>query len=159
MPGLTDKQINQILSEFAGQRVRLGYRGGAGVGPLGTRTSTPQANMGTANANVGRIHLLPSWYRSIAARKPSPSLALAMGILAHELGHLTPENQAAQRGTLNATGGLDKDPRVWEEMADKYGMANLRRLYNAFGYRPHMARALTKKSIAALKRYREEHPY
>lgn len=148
---LTDKQINKILSDLVGNRVRLSYKGG--------QADLASHGGGYATHNVGRIHVNPEYYRLIRSRKVGKGLDLAMGLLGHELGHLTPENVEAQKGKPNASGGIDKDPRVWETMADEYAYANMRRLYNALGYRPHVARQMAVKSTLAFKKFRSKNPY
>ena len=89
------------------------------------------------------------------APKVSPRLVRAMAFLGHELGHGSPA-ALAYTGTANATGGVDFDQERVEVAADRWAANNMRRLYNKFGFRPHQARGLSKKSIADIAKFRAE---
>lgn len=148
----TPAQLNSALSQLMGRRIRVGYRrGGIPVAAQGG---------GAANATVGRIHLRPDWYRAIVAGPEvvSSGLALAMGILAHELGHHT--EAGMNRGVVNTTGGIDYTPETRlaaERAADQWAYDNMARLYSALRYsRP---KVFARQSTDALRKFRKNNSY
>lgn len=149
-PTLTStRQLNEALSKLMGRRIRVGYR--FPKGDFGLTNPT-----GTANANVGRVHLERKLFDLILNKTPAKGLPLALGTLMHELGHHSPE-ALAYRPTPNATGGIDAGParKAQEDIADAWGYANALRIAAALGYRPHQARA----ARSAFMKFRAAHPY
>lgn len=143
----TDRDLNAILTQLMGRPMSLRYRG------LNSHGLAPGAK---TNVKNGRVWVDRTAYRALAgAPAVSPAIIRAVAFLAHELGHYDPRATGYQ-GTPNDTGGVDWNPDFVENAADDWARKNMRRVYNALGYRPHQARGLTKKSIADLKAFREE---
>lgn len=139
----TPKQLNQILSNLMGRKINLGYQG----------NDIPMQSTGGANMDpkTGKVHLSKDWYKALAgAPKVSSGLALAIGILSHELGWMG----SGYKGNMNTTGGLDWSFKDGSQAADDWGYQNMQRIVSSLGLRPQFA----GKASKALRTYRKSHP-
>jgi len=142
------RSFNEALSEFMGRPIRVGYQGGQG---------NLFASGATSNAKVGRIHLQRPHYRALTSQDPNAEgLPLALGMLAHEMGHYSP-GAADYRGTPNGTGGLDYDLSVPEGLADTYAYTNMLKIAKFLGYR--QPKLVAARAVTRFKQFRKANPY
>ena len=143
------KQLNQILTNLMGRRIRVGYK--FPQGDFGITHSS-----GTANANVGRLHLDRPFYDLVLGQRPAKGLPLALGTLMHELGYHSLD-AVNYKPIINATGGIDAGPnrKAQEDIADAWGFGNAMQVAQALGYSPMQARAARQ----AFMKFRAKHPY
>jgi hypothetical protein len=143
----TPKDLNAALTQLMGRRVNLGYMGSS-VRP----TLTGNANM---SVKTGNIHFTRPMYDAfLGAPQKTPTLALALGILGHELGHFSTGGRS--KGVPNATGGTDyPDPNEELKAADLWGRQNMVRIVQALGLDPRYARHVNK----TFRDYRAKYGY
>lgn len=134
---LTQQQLLGILQTIMPD-VQLSPRKG-GLAPF--MLSHPDEN---------RIEMWPKFMKTLRSGKVSPDYFFALGLLGHELGHIPTAKDAY---TPNEQGGTTFSAPRSEELANAWAYQNMRRIVNAFGYRPHLARAYAKKASAALRNY------
>lgn len=136
----THKGVNEILTQFFGQPVRVRTKGSLNPGYVGQNFQ-------------GNIHIQRPLLKALmGSPRMGPQTALALATVAHELGHTA----APWKGTQNATGGydwLEADARKSELMADQWAGNNLKRMIGLFGFRPDLRAALTKRAIQIMQNH------
>lgn len=145
----TPKQINQALAAYLGQP---GFKLQRGNAP-----GYQQPIQAYWNPAAKQMHVSRTLYKRLSEGKLDRKTAMALSVLAHEIGHV---NQPA--GVANASGGLDSTPE-WrldmEGQADTYARENMRKIVSMFFAKPRDQKLMTQYAQKKLTAFRAQNPY
>ena len=147
---LAPQEINQIVAGLTGIAGFQLYRGSNTLG-------APINDNAFWNARDKQMHFNRVWYNLIAGHAVDRPTAMALGILAHEIGHI-----GQPPGVMNQTGGMDVSAQFLldlENQADAYSFAHARQVANAFYQQPHQRQVMAALIVQEFKKFRAAHPY